>query len=651
MTAIEAGRATGLAVRPEEGDLVATVPGRPVVALVGRPNVGKSTFLGRLSGRFEETSNLPGTTVAVTRREVSVEGRDAVLVDLPGTYGLTDRSDGIPVFWELLLEARPDAIMAIIDAGDVARHLPLVLACRDLGLPLIVAANLSDEAAARGIALDTGRLSQLLSAPVVRTVGRRGDGVGRVMAAAVDHALAHRDGRRMAPFLPPYPPAVLRAIRSLQAGPLPVVLRREVDAGRVTAIGAATVVGAAALEPHRWAVAERWASQVERRADVPLTTAERLGRMATAPWPGLPLFAGVTTGVLAFTMIVGTWLATVLGNAWTAFVSPTLTAAVRALVPVPAISSALLWSLDSGLLAMISVGIPFVLCFYLLLAVLEDSGYLATTAVLTDRVFNALGLPGRAAIPVLTATGCNVPAVYGTRVLDTRRERLLASLLIVLTPCSARSAVVIAALAPFVGVPAALAAFGVVAGITIGAGIAANALVPGTRSPMVLELPPLRLPIARQVVRKAWHRFRSFVRMAAPVMLIGSFAVGLLYEAGAVRPMAALAAPVTSGLLGLPPIAGIAIALAFLRKELALQLLIVLAVAAYGAHATDLSTFLSDGQLFVYAVVTAVSIPCVATLAALADELGWRTAGVLTAGVLGIALLAGSVTARLLGIA
>ncbi len=136
---------------------------------------------------------------------------------------------------------------------------------------------------------------------------------------------------------------------------------------------------------------------------------------------------------------------------WSAAVSPVLTGAVHAVVPVPPLAAALLWALDSGLLSMLSVGIPFVLSFYLILAVLEDSGYLTAAAVLADRLFNTFGLPGRAAIPILAATGCNVPAVYGTRVLDSRRERLLATFLVVLTPCSARTAVVIAAIAPFAG--------------------------------------------------------------------------------------------------------------------------------------------------------------------------------------------------------
>src|SRR5687767_11357068 len=133
----------------------------PVVAIIGRPNVGKSTFFAQATGRYAETSNVPGTTVGLTRRQLNLGGREAVLVDLPGALSVVDGSAGLPPFWQLLGDARPDAILAVIDLADLARHLPLVLACRDLGLPLVVAANLADEAAGRGVGIDTGRLSQL----------------------------------------------------------------------------------------------------------------------------------------------------------------------------------------------------------------------------------------------------------------------------------------------------------------------------------------------------------------------------------------------------------------------------------------------------------------------------------------------------------
>jgi len=629
----------------------------PVVAIVGRPNVGKSTFLARATGSFVETANVPGTTVGVDARRVVVDGIPALLVDLPGTFTLTDRSSGLPPFWELLLGARPDAILAIVDAGDVARHLPLVLACRDLGLPVVVAANLADEAEASGVGLDRGRLAQLLVAPVHRTVGRHGVGVGGAVADAVRLAVAHRRGDRRAIGTrpaPPYPAGIVRRVAAQArdgAGSIDGAIGRALAVGRITAVGAGTLALADELEPLRWVVAERWAVQVERRREVPLRLAERLAAWTIAPWPGLPLLVLVTLASLVATMVIGTALAGVLGGIWGAVVSPPLTAGVSSLIPIRPLAAAVLWAIDSGLLAMLSVGIPFVLSFYVILALLEDSGYLATAAVLSDRLCNALGLSGRAAIPILAATGCNVPAVYGTRVLGSRRERLIATFLAVLTPCSARSAVVLAALAPFVGPLAALAAFGIVAAVTVAAGLAANRILPGEQPRLVLELPRLRAPIPRHVITKAAARFRSFLRVATPVMLGGSFVLGLAFETGALVPVEAAIGPVFEALLGLPAVAGVALALAFLRKELALQLLLVLAVAEFGAVAERLDGFLTPGQLFVYAIATAISVPCAATLAALVDELGRRAAAAITLATLATGLGVAAIVARVVGVA
>ncbi len=227
------------------------------------------------------------------------------------------------------------------------------------------------------------------------------------------------------------------------------------------------------------------------------------------------------------------------------------------------------------------------LLFYLLIATLEDSGYLTSLAVLTDRLLGGLGLSGRTAIPLLAATACNVPAIYATRVLATRRERILASFLVTLVPCSARSAVVVAALVPFAGAAVAAAAFGLIVVLTLVAGIAANAMMPGSQSPLVMELAPLRRPLAGQVWAKATARFRGFLRMAAPVMIVGSIALGLAYESGLVWPVASVLDPVVEGWLGLPSVAGLALVFAFLRKELALQLLLVLAAADHGGRRVE----------------------------------------------------------------
>jgi ferrous iron transport protein B len=639
----------------------------PVIALVGRPNVGKSTFLARASRRFVETANAPGTTMALERQRIEAGGRAAELVDLPGTRSLDDEPANGRPFWELLLEAAPDAILMVADAGNLARHLPLALACRDLGLPVVVAANLTDEASRRGIGVDSGRLGQLLTMPIHATCGRTGAGVDAALADAVRLAAQRlavqagdRSPRGTAPALTyPYPidrrlseaAATLTTVpRSLGAAAALGALHAGVLGGRISGRGGASILMAAELEPLRWAAAAALADQVERRVDVPEPLADRLARWSTSPLPGIPLFLGVSVAAFLAVILVGGWLAALLGAAWGATVSPFLAIAMPAVIPVPVLANALLWALDGGLLSMLSVGIPYVLTFYLLLAVLEDSGYLTSAAVLMDRAFGALGLPGRMAIPLLAAAGCNVPAIYGTRALRTRRERVLGSFLVTLTPCSARSAVVIAALAPFAGIGAAVAAFGVVGTATVAAGLGANALIPGRQPSLVLELAPLRRPVARHVAAKAWFRFRSFVVTATPIMLVGSLVLGVVYEAGAWQGIATAIGPSVETLLGLPAIAGVALAFAFLRKELALQLLLVFAAVELG-HQASLGELMSPAQLFVYAVVSSVSIPCIATLAALRGELGTRTALGISAATLALALGVGAVLARLLGIA
>jgi ferrous iron transport protein B len=639
----------------------------PVIALVGRPNVGKSTLMGVASGRYVESVNAPGTTVSVERVRVRTAEGSAWLADTPGTLSLQDSPAGGDPFWKTLTALRPDAILFVGDAGDLRRHLPLALACRDLGLPLVFAANLADEAAAHGIDVDTGRLSQLLAGPVHLTTGRNGSGVMNAVTDAV--RMAHYRRERLAGGSPrgTVPARIydlnlerrlteggreLQTGRSLGAAAAAPASLRDLVAGHVVSgRGAAALAIAADLEPARWRVGAEWAEQVERRRDVATPFADRLSIWTTSIVPGLPLFIGVTIAVFVTMLIVGGALSEAFTRTWDATAAPALTGAANSLAPDNPIASGILWGLNGGILAMLTVGVPYIFTFYLLLALLEDSGYLTSAAVLTDRLFNFLGLPGRAAIPLLAASGCNVPAIYGTRVLPRRRERLLGAFLVTMVPCSAGSAVVMAALAPFAGPMVALAAFVVIGAITFGAGLAANAIVPGRQSELVLELAPLRRPVARQVLRKAWFRFDDFIRTAAPIMLGGSIVLGLAYETGLIWPAARLLDPVVIGWLGLPSVAGLAMVFGFLRKELALQLLVALAVVQLGATAATLNSFMTPGQLFVFAIVTSVSMPCAATLAALAGEFGWRPALAMLGTTLTIALAAGGLLARMLGVA
>jgi ferrous iron transport protein B len=312
------------------------------------------------------------------------------------------------------------------------------------------------------------------------------------------------------------------------------------------------------------------------------------------------------------------------------------------------VGKVVLWGVDGGILATLAVGIPYILTFYFILALVEDTGYMNAAAFLSDRIMHRIGLHGRAIIPLIAAGGCNVPAIIATRSLTSKRERTIAAVLATLTPCSARTAVIIGAVAGVAGWQYALLTYAVIIIVIIIAGLAMNRLMPGDKGVLVMEMFPFRRPVLRQVARKTWRRFREFIWDAAPVILLGSMALGLLYETGWVWHLGTVLKPIVEGWLLLPMVAGLTLVFAVLRKELALQLLLVFAAVQAGGAVAGISSFMTTSQIVTYAIVNALYIPCVATIAVLGRELGWRRTAVICAGTVGIALLVGGIVARIL---
>jgi ferrous iron transport protein B len=357
----------------------------------------------------------------------------------------------------------------------------------------------------------------------------------------------------------------------------------------------------------------------------------------------------VLAAIFAVLYFVGNGLSSLLTFAWSHSAGPGIQAAVHAVFGHGAVGATLLWGLDGGVLAILGVGVPYILTFYCILAVLEDSGYMNAAAFLSDRVMHRLGLHGRAVIPLIAAAGCNVPAILGTRVLATMRERVIASTLITLVPCSARTAVILGAVSLYAGWQWALFVYAVVLVVGLAAGLVLNRILPGEQDGLVMEMFPFRRPSPRLIAAKTWKRFTAFVWGAAPIMLLGSVALGALYESGLVWHLTGPLSPVVSGWLGLPAVAGLTLLFAVLRKELALQLLVAFAVVRYGPSAAhDLLRFMTPHQIVVYALVNTIYIPCAATIVMLGRELGWRRAGLISVGTIGIALAVGGGVAHLL---
>jgi len=649
------------------------------VALAGNPNVGKSSVFNWLTGMGVVTANYPGKTVEVQLATTRFKDEEIGVMDLPGTYAVGSTSEDQWVARRALLDADPDVVLAVVDATRLERNLYLPLQLLDLGFRVVIALNLVDEAWREGLRIDASRLGRLLGVPVIPTVAIRGQGLDRLVEVALREARAGASR----PSLPRYGRDVEDAITALadhlvkEGVALPwglppravAVLLLEEDeetlawvralpeAPRI--VGQVEDAAASIAEGHdepapiriareRHGLAGELAAKVKTRVRAPSPAQDRFWRLTTSPATGFPLLVLVLAGLFATLFWVGDLLSTLLTGLWGAWVSPGIRAVVHLALGEGALARSVLWGVDDGVIAALAVGIPYVLTFYAILSVLEDTGYLNAVAFLTDPFMHRVGLHGRAAIPLVAGAGCNVPAIMGTRVLVTMRERILASTLVCLMPCSARTAVIAGAVAHYAGWGPAVAIYLIVAGLGFGVGWGMNRLLPGRSTGLVMEMFPFRTPSGWAMLRQTWYRFKGFVWVATPVVLTGSLVLGVIYETRILWAFTTPLRPIVEGWLGLPAVAGLTLIFAVLRKELALQLLLTLAVAQYGAGADDLLRFMDRGQIFTYALVNTLYIPCIATVAVLARELGWGRALLVSALTIALALLAGGLAHRLI---
>ena len=475
--------------------------GAPVVALVGAPNVGKSTLFNSLTGARRSVGNWPGTTVEVGRCEWRLPGEPGAvaLVDLPGAYSL-DAMSPDEAFTHAMLRVedpaeRPDAIVVVVDASRLSRSLYLLSQIREQDARIVVALTMSDIAARRGVDVDVTALERHLGVPVVRLDPRHGAG---------DADLT----RRM--------------VEVLAAPATPARVRGEVTDDEL----------GQADERFAWVQAAVDASVVTPDTDV-RTWSDRIDRWVTAPWLGPIIFLAVMWAVFQLTIRAAAPLQDALDSL---FAGPVSDAAAAVLGAVGLggtwIESFFIDGLIGGV-GMLLTFVPLMAIMFLLLSLLEDSGYMARAAVVTDRTMRFIGLPGRAFLPLVVGFGCNVPAISATRVLPDARHRILTALLVPFTSCTARLAVYVMLAAVFFpdhagNVVFAMYLISILFVVVVGLALKKTLWRTLGRDPLILDLPPYQLPHPRILGAVTWLRLKGFLQTASGIIVATVAAVWLL---------------------------------------------------------------------------------------------------------------------------
>ena len=634
------------------------------VALIGNPSAGKSAMFSQMTGVTVVISNIPQTTVMVQKGLSQINGHKVLIYDLPGVYSVTAVTEDEAATKEFLINTHLDAVIDIVDATRLERNLYLTLQLLELGLPVVVALNQVDLLKTLDLDIEVGSLENELGVKVVPTVATQGEGVHATLEAAYKLAPAEQkpsyrqtnyDGhveRALEAIIPRLPEANVPkrgfAVRLLEGDK---DFESKVDEGTLTFVKRVRdEIQQAHNEDITVTIARGRHSTADLIANAVLvkkvhkpTFAEKFGDIATRPQTGYPLLFLLIGGMLALIFYVGGYLSNLITTFFEDIVFPPVYGVLDAQVVNVFIASAIKSTL-LAVAAAAAIAIPYILLFFIFLAILEDVGYLPRVATLLDRQAHALGLHGRSLIPLLFGYGCSVPAIMATRALPTKKERIITTILITMIPCSARSAIILGVAATYAGIPYALSIYLISVVLIVASGRLLRSVVPGKTAGLVLEIPLIRKPALVPIVKKTWLRMKEFLYIAVPLLIAGSIIFGWLDLTGTSKLIEGPMAPITVGILGLPAFTGICLVYGILRKEMALEML------AIASGTFIFSTVMTPVQIFVFCLVVTLYIPCLATFSVVVRELNWRWAVGGTIFTLVLALIAGGVAHWVLAI-
>jgi len=638
------------------------------IAIAGNPNSGKSTVFNALTGAHQTVGNWPGVTVERKEGNFEYRGHNVTVVDLPGTYSLSACSLDEQVAHNYLVEEAPDGVVAIVDASDLKRSLYLVEQLLELGARVIIDLNMSDIARSRGIEINAKALSRILGVPVVTTTASKGSGIEELKRLMHDLVRAPRPAFRL-DYGEDLEAAIARLTALVGANVAPagitsrwLVLRllegergeiHHVAAEKRAELTAALDETVAGLERH-WGrdmgtmIAERrfaFLSGLERecvRQPPELvgrpTRSDRADRVLTSNWLGVPIFL-LMMG-LAFQLVfrIGTPLAGLVDRGF-ALLERLVVAAQGALHAPEWVSSLLAHGLINGV-GSVLVFLPNIFILFLVIGVLEDSGYMARAALVMDRFMHALGLHGKSFIPMMMGFGCCVPAILACRTLESRKDRLLTILIVPFMSCSARLVIYTLFAAAFFPRHQGLVVFSLyLLGILLAvltARIFRSFLLREDVAPLIIELPPYHVPVLKHLLRHAAFRSGMFVRKAGTIIAGAAVALwalahlpwGVAYasQATVIGRVGTLLAPVFAPAGFGNWESAVSLLAGVVAKEVVVGTLGTLCGSGPGGLTSALHAMFTPVSAYAFMAMSLIYTPCIATIAAIRRETNWRWA-------------------------
>lgn len=587
--------------------------GQPKIALVGNPNVGKSVIFNALSGYYAEVSNYPGTTVDVSKAFM----KEGQLIDTPGAYCIGNYTDDETVARKIIEES--DVIINVVSALSLERDLFMTQQLLTLDVPLIVVVNQTDEATVRGIKIDFKLLEKELGVKVIPTVAIAGKGI----------------------------PEVLKALRELEVVVSCVQCCTKEKIAEIIELEKDLPKKEAAYEEIRGRVSEiinKVVSETEKQVNISYMVGN---------WLLNPFIGGLSTLVILFLLykIVGEFIAGDMvdfleNEILLTYYTPWATETISKVIPSGALNTILAG--EFGILTMtvqyiVGVLLPLIVGFYLFMSVLEDSGYLPRLAVITDRFLSKLGLNGRAIIPIILGFGCITMATITTRILGSKRERTIATAILgLIVPCSAQIGIILGLIAVIGGLKPWIIYLTILFIMLVLIGTVLNKLLPGKSTDLFIELPPMRLPLAKNVINKTVSKTWFFLMEATPLFVLGSLIISTLQLTGGLVAIQNAMRPLTEGLLNLPGETANMFIMGLIRRDFGAAGLAEMAGVG-GAPA-----ILNDVQILVSLVVLTLFVPCIAAVVMLFKERGFKEASFIWLGSWVLAFGVGAVLARIL---